>query len=194
MATTLVLEGVEFPNLSVQRRAFPGAGIIPWFGSLASIPAGWLLCDGTNGTPDLRNVFVIGAGNLYAVGATGGQATVALSAPQLPSHSHTGSGATGANAAHDHTATVATDGNHNHTYSPTGVIGISGPNPFGPGPTQIRPATVGPGGSHTHPNIATASDGGHAHSISITLGNTGAGVAHENRPPYFAIPFIMMEP
>lgn len=48
-------------------------GIITlWYGSIINIPAGWLLCDGNNGTPDLRNKFVVGAGNTYAVGATGG--------------------------------------------------------------------------------------------------------------------------
>lgn len=43
-----------------------------WSGSIVSIPDGWFLCDGTNGTPDLRNKFVVGAGDTYAVGANGG--------------------------------------------------------------------------------------------------------------------------
>ena len=51
---------------------FPSGGIVMWSGSVASIPSGWLLCDGTNGTPDLRNRFIVGAGSTYAVGATGG--------------------------------------------------------------------------------------------------------------------------
>lgn len=50
-----------------------------WSGSVASIPSGWALCDGSNGTPDLRNSFIIGAGSTYAPGATGGE----------PSHAHT---------------------------------------------------------------------------------------------------------
>ena len=52
--------------------AFPSGGIIMWSGSQASIPSGWVLCNGSNGTPDLRDRFVIGAGNNYSVGATGG--------------------------------------------------------------------------------------------------------------------------
>lgn len=49
------------------------AGIITlWAGSVASIPSGWTLCNGANGTPDLRNRFVVGAGDTYAVGASGG--------------------------------------------------------------------------------------------------------------------------
>ena len=50
----------------------PTGSIIMWSGSIASIPAGYYLCDGNNGTPDLRDSFVVGAGNSYAVGNTGG--------------------------------------------------------------------------------------------------------------------------
>jgi hypothetical protein len=61
----------------------PVGGIILWSGSTATIPAGWQLCDGTNSTPDLRDRFVIGAGNTYAVAATGGAATHTHSTPAL---------------------------------------------------------------------------------------------------------------
>jgi microcystin-dependent protein len=54
--------------------AFVAGMIMLWSGSSASIPSGWLLCDGSSGTPDLRNRFVVGAGSTYAVGATGGSA------------------------------------------------------------------------------------------------------------------------
>ena len=74
---------------------FPSGGIIIWSGSSASIPSGWLLCDGTSSTPDLRNRFVVGAGSTYAVGATGGSADAIV-------------------VSHTHTATV-TDPGHNHT-------------------------------------------------------------------------------
>jgi hypothetical protein len=49
--------------------------IILWHGSVATIPTGWNLCDGSNGTPDLRNRFVIGAGSTYNPAATGGGTT-----------------------------------------------------------------------------------------------------------------------
>lgn len=48
--------------------------ILLWSGSIATIPSGWALCDGTNGTPNLRDRFIVGAGNTYAVDATGGSA------------------------------------------------------------------------------------------------------------------------
>jgi len=51
----------------------PLTGIIAiWSGSIVSIPTGWVICDGNNGTPDLRNRFVVGAGDTYAVDANGG--------------------------------------------------------------------------------------------------------------------------
>lgn len=65
----------------------------------AVLPDGWIECDGTSGTPDLRNVFVLGAGNSYAVGASGGSNTTAetynltiashaITATEIPSHRH----------------------------------------------------------------------------------------------------------
>lgn len=50
----------------------PSGMIMNWSGSIATIPAGFVICDGNNGTPDLRNRFVVGAGDTYAVNATGG--------------------------------------------------------------------------------------------------------------------------
>ena len=69
--------------------------IVMWSGLIADIPAGWALCDGQNGTLDLRNRFVVGAGNLYAVGATGGSADATLV-------SHTHSGSTNSVDSHNH--------------------------------------------------------------------------------------------
>ncbi len=50
----------------------PTGLIMLWHGSTATIPTGWTLCNGSNGTPDLRDKFIVGAGNTYAVNATGG--------------------------------------------------------------------------------------------------------------------------
>ena len=52
--------------------AVPSGGIIMWSGSIGSIPSGYVLCDGQNGTPNLKDSFVVGAGNTYAVGNPGG--------------------------------------------------------------------------------------------------------------------------
>lgn len=66
----------------------PIGGIIIWSGAIASMPANWGLCDGTNGTPDLRDRFILGAGLSYAVAATGGEATHVLSVNELAYHTH----------------------------------------------------------------------------------------------------------
>ena len=81
-------------NAPTSAPAIPSGGIILWSGSTGSVPSGWYLCDGTNGTPDLRNSFIVGAGNTYAVGATGGTADAIV-------------------VSHTHTATV-TDPGHLH--------------------------------------------------------------------------------
>lgn len=76
--------------------ALPSGVITMWSGSIASIPTGWYLCNGANGTPDLRNKFIVGAGSTYAVAATGGSADAIV-------------------VSHTHTATSAvTDPGHNH--------------------------------------------------------------------------------
>jgi len=55
-----------------------------WYGSIGSVPTGWYLCDGANGTPDLRNRFIVGAGSTYSVAATGGSADAIV-----VTHTHT---------------------------------------------------------------------------------------------------------
>ena len=63
--------------------------IIIW--DSASAPAGWGLCDGTNGTPDLRGRFIVGATGVapFTFASTGGAGTVTLTVNQLPAHTHT---------------------------------------------------------------------------------------------------------
>ena len=62
--------------------------IILWYGNTGNIPGGWVLCDGNNSTPDLRDRFVIGAGNNFTAGNTGGNNSLTLTEANLPSHRH----------------------------------------------------------------------------------------------------------
>jgi hypothetical protein len=104
--------------------SFSAGMIILWSGSLGSIPTGWVLCDGTNSTPDLRNRFVIAAGDTYAVGATGGSADAIV-------------------VTHTHTATV-TDPGHTHSYGGDGTPDVSYPGTGGDkkyNPTSINRTT-----------------------------------------------------
>lgn len=66
--------------------------IVEWSGSVAAIPTHWALCNGANGTPNLMDKFIVGAGSSYAVGATGGAATHTLTIDEIPSHAHSGGG------------------------------------------------------------------------------------------------------
>lgn len=115
----------------------PSGFIGMWSGT--TIPSGWYLCDGTNGTPDLRNRFIVGSGDEYSIGNTGGEKTHTLTISEMPEHSHAISN------------------------FPTGIGSI------------------------------------HAQGFSDAIGSrttlntekTGGGQAHENRPPYYALAFIM---
>lgn len=68
--------------------SIPKGVIVIWSGTTEDIPDGWHLCDGEDGTPDLRDRFVLGAGNEYPVDKTGGSETVTLTVEQMPKHSH----------------------------------------------------------------------------------------------------------
>lgn len=97
---TIYSDGTNIRTSKTITEQIPSGLISMWSGSIVSIPIGWLLCDGTSGTPDLRDRFVVGAGSAYAVAATGGSANAIL-------------------VSHTHTATSAvTDPGHFHT-SPT---------------------------------------------------------------------------
>ncbi len=132
-----------------------------WSGSTATIPAGWALCNGSNGTPDLRDRFIVGAGGSYAVGATGGSADAVV-------------------VAHTHTGTTATDGNHAHgTFNMklNDDGGFSQPGSF-TDYLRIRSASG-----------TTESAGAHNHSF--TTNSAGSSGTNANLPPYFALAYIM---
>jgi len=68
--------------------AIPVGGIIPWYGRENDVPNGWAVCNGFNGTPDLRARFIVAAGNGYAIGGTGGEERHKLTIEEMPSHQH----------------------------------------------------------------------------------------------------------
>ncbi len=92
--------------LSLAASGIPTGVICMWSGSAATIPSGWALCDGNNGTPNLKDRFVLGAGGSYAVGATGGEAAHTLTVNEMPSHSHSG----GASWSSAHAGGTSSDG------------------------------------------------------------------------------------
>ena len=145
--------------------AFVTGMIILWYGATNNIPSGFVLCDGNNSTPDLRDRFVVGAGSAYSPNNTGGSSSITLSESQLPSHTHTAS---------------VSDPGHQHSTSVTGtkLFPSNGQTTIGYGGPGQYPATV-----FTMSNANTG--------ISVSNSSTGSGGAIENRPPYYALCYIM---
>lgn len=150
----------------------PVGAILLWSGSVASVPAGWALCDGTNGTPNLTDRFIVGAGGAYAVGDTGGADSVTLTADQIPAHTHgAGTLATSSAGAHQHSQIY---------YQQTASVGQSAT-----GANNAGAATA------NYLSTSTGSAGAHTHTVTGSTGSAGSGQAHENRPPYYALAYIM---
>ena len=148
---------------------FPTGTIVMWSGTIASIPTGWQLCDGTNGTPDLRDRFIVGART-----DDGGVAKTIVSGVLTQ---------VGGAANHDHGGSSGIAGMHSHSFS-----GSTGSDTSG----TYRAWNAGPGtsgyngdasrGYHTHSYSGVTDSGGvHSHSISSA----------SNLPPYYALAFIM---
>ena len=139
----------------------PSGAIILWSGAVGSIPAGWYLCNGANGTPNLQDRFIVGAGSVYAVGATGGSANAVV-----VSHSHSVSGSTTSNGNHSHGTSIA-----------NGNSGTQGSNKTSWGSGQAT--------------IVTYDAGTHSHTLSGTADATGSSATNANLPPYYALAYIM---
>ena len=126
--------------------SFVSGMIIMWNSTVASIPTGFVLCDGNNNTPNLSGRFVVGydaSNGDYDVDDTGGAEDVTLTVNQIPSHKHT---------------------------------------------TSVDNAKLFPGNGGTSINFGGA--GGYP-ATTFTMDNTGGGQSHENRPPYYALCYIM---
>lgn len=169
----------------------PSGIIVMWSG--VSAPSGWALCDGTNGTPDLRNRFVVAAGTTYPLNSTGGSTT----SSSAGSHTHTETTAGG----HNHTGitggtalTTAQMPSHTHTWS---GLYTAEDNNFTAGATRYlkegstiqggsfseTTTAAGEGATHNH-TIGT--DGSHSHAINSVGDHT-----HSTTPPYYSLAYIM---
>lgn len=143
---------------------FSAGMIIMWSGNPASVPAGWQLCDGLDGRPNLKGKFIVGFSattGTYTMGAQGGVASVTLSTTQMPSHSHS----------------MLTAGNHQHYVKEidAGDEGSAG--------TDQSVGNWNDSGTSKFTSFA----GDHTHTINPI----GGGAAHENRPPYYTLAYII---
>ena len=142
----------------------PSGVIVMWSGPVSAVPEGWSLCDGTSGTPDLRDMFIVGAGGSYSVGDAGGTDAVSLDVDEMPTHSHP--------------VALSEEGEHQHGYSRF-YIGGGGAYKHS---NYLGYAADGYQGS------STALAGVHSHTATVdTVGGTEP---HENRPPYYSLAFI----
>jgi hypothetical protein len=183
----------------------PAGTIVMWYGSIATIPNGWHLCDGSaaNGyiTPDLRDKFVMGAGQNYAPKATGGTANIT----SVVAHNHSFTSKTANNdTSHNHGGTTASAGNHYHgmpgddqlafangvsgwTAESIGGFGYDARSVSGGGGQIWKTTTAG---SHNHTFTTGNESAAHAHAIdgdtSIT-GSSTVGILN----PYYALAYIM---
>jgi microcystin-dependent protein len=160
---------------AVKAQSFEGVGAVPkgailmWSG--ARIPEGWALCDGRNGTPDLRGRFVVAAGKGNGLtdrpaGQQDGAEKQTLTVAQMPKHSHRG--------------TTAKDGKHGHR-----LKAIYG-NPAKGNVPQFR---VQKSDSGYEIEFTESDESEHQHALAIEA--EGQGQAFSLMPPYYALAFIM---
>lgn len=149
----------------------PQGSIIPWYGSPGNIPNGFALCDGKNGTPDLRNRFIVGAGNTYKLSDIGGKDAVTLEPSQTSSHYHTFG---------------YHNGNNNGYFITTASKKTNASLPSGTYPAKWN----GSGGGGWYGWDGSGWNGGQNLVTSLTVA-TEAQKPHENRPPYYALYYLM---
>ena len=147
---------------------FVAGMIIMWSGTIATIPTGWLLCNGSSSTPDLRDKFIIGA-----TADSGGAAKTNITGTP----SQTGGSKDASLPSHTHTATsTVTDAGHFHTvpYANADAIGGGGAAPAyrGSSTTAISTATTGI-------------------TVATSITTEGVSATNANLVPYYALAFIM---
>lgn len=142
---------IKLMRYSVESTAssVPQGSIIPWYGSIGNIPNGFALCDGTNGTPDLRDRFLVGAGYSYTLGNTGGENSHQLTVAEMPSHQHDSGW-----------------GEHTNLGSLFGFSDYLAGSRWGSGKSDRD-------------------------NTGLLTSSTGGNQPHENRPPYYALYYIM---
>ncbi len=150
--------------------AFSTGMIMMWSGTIATIPSGWVLCNGSNGTPDLRNRFVIGAHS-----DTAGVAYSTVTG----SNTQTGGTKDAINVSHSHTATSSvTDPGHVHRSNSNGA-----PNGGGAGAALTTGQSNQPG----HDTLSATT----GITVSTSISTEGSSGTNQNLPPYYALAFIM---
>jgi len=166
--TTTTDNSTNLANTNFVHQVLPYGSIIMWYGSVASIPYGWALCNGTNGTPNLVNQFVIGAGSDFQGSAV---TSITNTATQ------TGGSADAIVPLHTHATIEPNEGaghEHQFNYYTTSSGNVAaGSNLTGGNDTQL---------ASSYTLYANA---------NITIASTGTSTTYANLPPYYALCYIM---
>jgi microcystin-dependent protein len=169
------------PNVT----SIPSGLIAMWGGTLASIPSGWSLCNGTGATQDLRGKFIIGAnadnGTLPTTNitgsatTTGGSKDINFTSGAGGDHDHGGN-------TQSHVLTISQIPPHTHTYISSSLgSDSSGVTDTASNITKRETESTGGGSGHSH-GITTS--GTHTHTITST---------NANLTPYYALAFIQKD-
>ena len=185
----------------------PSGVIVMWSGTIATIPTGWALCNGTNGTPNLIDKFILSVNPSENPGSTGGAHSYSLAVANLPAHSHTGT----TNNTTPSLIFTGTSGTTSSNGEGT-VQNILIDDASGTIPVTITSGTIsitngtrnrswgGISGNamkklnianHTHTLTPAGTISGGSHNHSFTTDNTGSGSAIDNRPAFYKLAFIM---
>tara|TARA_R110002060_G_C2119459_1_gene98639 strand:- start:57 stop:1373 length:1317 start_codon:yes stop_codon:yes gene_type:complete len=171
-ASTTVLTSAGSGATPTWASPFPSGMIVLWSGSTGSIPTGWVICNGSNSTPDLRDKFVVGAGSTYAVDATGGSANATL-----PSHTHTASSS-------------VSDSGHAHSTNVFRHSDKAGTNPSAADSGSASGKIFATTGTGTF-NMVSTSTATTGISVSTSVASAGSSATNANLPPYYALAYIM---
>lgn len=177
---------------------FPHGTILLFYGASTAVPVGWQICDGTNGTPDMRNRFAIGAGDQTAWGVVGGNSFPVISSSQMPVHNHGVSDPGHAHGVNDpgHAHGVADNG-HSHGQpnlgsaqagSDNGGVGVAVSDGYGTSRGQGNVSASGTGiGIYGN----TTGIGIYGSGTGIAINNAGGSSAFDNRPSFVGLYYIM---
>lgn len=146
---------------AAQAAGMPVGTVILWYGTSATVPTDWHICDGTNGTPDLRGKFVKGCDIDAHLGNTGGDANPITT--EDPGHNHTG-------FCGYHQLTIGEMPVHDHELR-AGIRQIDGDNSEGDASVKtnfaLAPGYIGSAGGDQAHRHSISSDGTHTHSVSV---------------------------
>lgn len=162
----------------------PKGSIVAWFQEEA--PYGWVFCNGSKGTPDLRGRFIYGYGKDLGsvIGRTGGEETHKLTINEIP--------------AHKHSISLNKSGSHNHyvkenyAIGANSLYGVSGKSATRCGNCWKNKSGIDSGNANSAPSIngtTTTKNGSHGHTLSLL--QNGNNIPHNNMPPFYTINWIM---